>query len=78
MVKYGMMELGMMELTEREKNDVSDADMTMGWKLQLAAGAVVGERKRESWRDRMRDWDTTCETGVFKRSTHICKLGLQL
>jgi hypothetical protein len=30
MVKYGMMELGMMELTEREKNDVSDADMTMG------------------------------------------------
>jgi hypothetical protein len=30
MVKYGMMELEMMELTEREKNDVSDADMTMG------------------------------------------------
>ena len=38
----------MVLLTEREKADVSDADVAVGWKLQPAAGTVVGERERES------------------------------
>jgi hypothetical protein len=42
MIKYGMV-----VLIEREK---ADADVTMGWILQSAAGALVGERGRESWR----------------------------
>ena len=40
----------MVLLTEREKADVSDADVAVGWKLQPAAGTVVGEREGESWR----------------------------
>jgi hypothetical protein len=35
-------------LTEKEKPDIPDADVTVRWKLQPAAEIVVGERKKES------------------------------
>jgi hypothetical protein len=31
----------MVMLTEREKTDVADVDVVMGWMLQPAAGALV-------------------------------------
>jgi hypothetical protein len=42
-VKYGMV-----LLIGREKVDVSHVDVAVGWKLQPAAGTMVGERERES------------------------------
>jgi hypothetical protein len=42
MVKYEIM-----VLIEREKTDVADADVAVGWMLQPAAEAVVNERERE-------------------------------
>jgi hypothetical protein len=43
----------MVFLTGREKTDVTDADVTVGWKLQPIVGTVVGERERKlSWRGR--------------------------
>jgi hypothetical protein len=38
-------------LIGREKTDIADIDMVVGWKLQSAAGTVVGEKERENWRD---------------------------
>jgi hypothetical protein len=38
----------MVVLTGREKTDVTDADVLVGWKLQPAAGTVVDERERKS------------------------------
>jgi hypothetical protein len=35
-------------LTGREKTDVPDVDVAVGWKLQPVAGTVVGEREREN------------------------------
>jgi hypothetical protein len=46
-----MVKSGMVVLTGREKADVADADVLVGWKLQPAAGTIVGERERKSWRD---------------------------
>jgi hypothetical protein len=43
-----MVKSGMVVLTRRKKADVTDADVTVGWMLQPAAGAVLGERERES------------------------------
>ena len=43
-----MVKSGMVLLTGRERVDVADADVAMGWKLQAAAGTVVDERERES------------------------------
>jgi hypothetical protein len=43
-----MVKSGIVMLTGREKADVADADVAVGWKLQPAAGTVVGERERES------------------------------
>jgi len=43
-----MVKSGIVMLTGREKADVTDADVAVGWKLQPAAGTVVGERERES------------------------------
>jgi hypothetical protein len=37
-------------LTEREKTDVTDADVALGWKLQPAAGIIEDEKEKESWR----------------------------
>jgi hypothetical protein len=39
---------GMVVLTGREKTNVTDADMAVGWKLQPTTGTVLGERERES------------------------------
>jgi hypothetical protein len=48
-----IVETGMVVLTGREKSDVGDADVAMGWMLQRAAGAVVGKRERKLiWRGR--------------------------
>jgi hypothetical protein len=41
-----MIKSAMRVLTGREKTDVADADMTVGWKLQPAAETVVSERER--------------------------------
>jgi hypothetical protein len=43
-----MVKSRMMVLTGREKANVADADVAMGWKLQPAAGTVVGDSERES------------------------------
>jgi hypothetical protein len=43
-----MVKSGMVVLTVRGKLDVTDADVTVGWKLQPAAGTVVSEKERES------------------------------
>jgi hypothetical protein len=43
-----MVKSGMVVLTVREKLDVADADVTVGWKLQSAAETVVSEKERES------------------------------
>jgi hypothetical protein len=34
-------------LIGRENDDVADADVAVGWKLQPAVGTVVDERERE-------------------------------
>jgi hypothetical protein len=39
---------GMVMLIGRDKTDVADADVVMGWMLQLTAGVVVGKMERES------------------------------
>jgi hypothetical protein len=41
-----MVKSGIVLLAGKEKVDVA-----VGWKLQPAAGTVVGERERESWRN---------------------------
>jgi hypothetical protein len=38
----------MIVFTGREKSDVSDANMYVGWMLQLAVGGVVDESEREN------------------------------
>jgi hypothetical protein len=43
-----MVNSGMVVLTGREKADVTDTDVAVGWKLQPAAGTIVGKRERES------------------------------
>jgi hypothetical protein len=43
-----MVKSRMMVLTGREKANVADADVAVGWKLQPAAGTVVGDSERES------------------------------
>jgi hypothetical protein len=47
-MNYKMVKSGMGMLTGRENADVTDADVTIGWKLQAATGIVVSERKREN------------------------------
>ena len=47
-LNYKMVKSGIVMLTGKEKADVADADVAVGWKLQPAAGTVVGERERES------------------------------
>jgi cation transport regulator ChaC len=41
-----MVKSGMVLLTEREKADITNADVTANWKLQTAAGTVVNARER--------------------------------
>jgi hypothetical protein len=43
-----MVKSGMVVLTRRENTDVTDTDVPVAWKVQPAAGTVVGERERES------------------------------
>jgi hypothetical protein len=43
-----MVKSGIVMLTEREKTDVTDADVVVGWKLQPTAGTVVDKREREN------------------------------
>jgi hypothetical protein len=43
-----MVNSGMVVLIGREKADVTDTDVAVGWKLQPAAGTIVGKRERES------------------------------
>jgi hypothetical protein len=50
-MNFKMIKSEMVVLTRREKTDVTDADVAIGWKLQPTAGTVVGERERESWCD---------------------------
>jgi hypothetical protein len=65
----------MVVLTGREKFDVGDADVAMGWMLQPAAGAVVGEREREkadmAW-TRVKYSQTTTETSLTNRDLQTC------
>jgi hypothetical protein len=44
-----MVKSEMGEMTGRDKADVTDADVAVGWNLQPAAWTVVDERERESW-----------------------------
>jgi hypothetical protein len=46
-----MIKFGMVVVTGREKSDMGDVDVVVDWMLQPAAWAMVGKRKRESWRD---------------------------
>jgi hypothetical protein len=46
-LNFKMVKSEMMVLTGREKINVADADVTVGWKLQTAAETVVGERVRK-------------------------------
>jgi hypothetical protein len=43
-----MVKSGMVVLIRREKTDMTDANVTVSWKLQPAAAIVVDERKREN------------------------------
>jgi hypothetical protein len=43
-----MIKSRMMVLTEREKGDMADAYVVVGWMVQPTAGALMGERERES------------------------------
>jgi hypothetical protein len=43
-----MVKSEIMMLTERKKSDITDVDMTVGWKLQAAVKIIVGKRERES------------------------------
>jgi hypothetical protein len=48
-----MVKSGMVMLAEREKTDVTDVNVIVGWTLQPIARAMVGERERElTWRER--------------------------
>jgi hypothetical protein len=38
----------MVVLTVKEKTDMADIDVVVGWMLQPATGAVVDKRERES------------------------------
>jgi hypothetical protein len=42
-----MVKSGMVVLAEREKTDMTDVNVIVGWTLQPIAGAMVGERERE-------------------------------
>jgi hypothetical protein len=42
-----MVKSAMVVLTERERSDMADADVDVGWMLQPAARAVVDERERK-------------------------------
>jgi hypothetical protein len=41
-----MVKSGMVLLTEREKADITNADVTVNWKLQTVAETVVNARER--------------------------------
>jgi hypothetical protein len=43
-----MVKSGMVMLTGRDKANVADAGVVMGWMLQPTAGVVVGKMERES------------------------------
>jgi hypothetical protein len=45
-INFKIVKFEIVMLTGREKTD-----MTVDWKVQPAAGTVVSERKRETWRD---------------------------
>jgi hypothetical protein len=47
-MKSKMVKFRMVVLTRKEKVDVTDTDVPMGWMLYPTARAVVGERERES------------------------------
>jgi hypothetical protein len=47
-INYKMIKSRMVMLTEKEKANVADADVAVDCILQRAAGALVGERERES------------------------------
>jgi hypothetical protein len=47
-INYKMIKSRMVMLTEKEKVNVADADVVVDCMLQRAAGALVGERERES------------------------------
>jgi hypothetical protein len=49
-MKSKMVKFRMVVLTRKEKVDVTDTDVPMGWMLYPTARVVVGERERESWR----------------------------
>jgi hypothetical protein len=42
-----LVKCGMVVLTEREKPDVTDADVVVGWMLWATGRALVVERERE-------------------------------
>jgi hypothetical protein len=44
-----MVKSEMVMLTEREKADLVDADVTVDWMLMSAIKALVGDREKESW-----------------------------
>jgi hypothetical protein len=46
-----MVKSGMVMLAEREKTDVTDVNVIVGWTLQPIARAMVGERERERERE---------------------------
>jgi hypothetical protein len=48
-LNFEIVKFGMVVLAGRENADVTDADVPVGWKLQPAAGTIVGESERESW-----------------------------
>jgi hypothetical protein len=43
-----MVKSRMLVLIRREKTDVTDADVVMGWMLQPTIVAMLGEREREN------------------------------
>jgi hypothetical protein len=43
-----MVKSGMVMLTEREKADLVDADVTVDWMLMSAIKVLVGDREKES------------------------------
>jgi hypothetical protein len=61
-----MVKSEMVVLTERERSDMVDADVDVGWMLQPAARAVVDEREKKTdvaW-TRMRYRQTTTGTSL--------------
>jgi hypothetical protein len=43
-----MFKFGIVVLSEREKTDMTDTDVSVGWMLQPTAGAVVKEREKDN------------------------------